>query len=341
MSAPTRLSGFKILGGVVRLTLLHAGHEDGFPSLCTRLLRGEKRNLIFLTCAGGTDAWTLDMILDPRDAPCVLDLFEARLSRTRCHTDSVGILSLFPHKHQPEVTGALLDLLHRQNLLPDAIAHSTSAISAVLPEASLDAVSRELFHTFRFSAFRTPEDWKLTQKEKETLYKEVVASYQEQRPRVYGLDWQDRQELFQLRLNRENLAFAAGLFRGLSRIKLPLVFLTTAPGMEGESEKLFFCLPQYRKPDYEKLLAAFPPEAMERRTPGVAYFSMNGPHFGDRYGIATELFASLREAGVELLALSCSIASIAGAVPAPQMRAAIDSMRDHFDIPSVNQRQSI
>jgi len=65
---------------------------------------------------------------------------------------------------------------------------------------------------------------------------------------------------------------------------------------------------------------------------------MNGPHFGDRYGIAAQMLAALSDGGVQLLALSCSIASIAGAVPARQMNTAIECMRHYFDIPSVTKK---
>ena len=335
MSALPKLSGFKILGGVVRLTLLQPGKEDTFPSQCTYLLCKERLNLTFLTCARDNSGWALDMVLDSGDARCVLDLLAVHFSQTRCTSGNGAVLSLFPHKHNPAVTGALLDLLGRHHVLPQAVAHSTSAISLILPEEALNAVTQELFTTFRFSAFRTPEDWKLTQKGKETLYKEVVASYQEQRPRVYGLDWQDRQELLWVRLRDSTLRPLAGLFWYLSHRELPLIFLTSTPSLDRESRNLFFCLPESHESLYKASLARLPRGAIVLRTPGVAHFSMNGPHFGDRYGIATQVLAALSDGGVQLLALSCSIASIAGAVPARQMNTAIECMRHYFDIPSV------
>lgn len=337
MSEPARLSGFKVMRNVVRLALLHPERENAFPSLCTGLLCKEKLNLVFLTCAKESSGWALDMVLESRDANRVLDLLQLQYPQCRCDSSKTALLSLFPHKNKPEVTGALLDLLSRQHVLPEALAHSTSAISAVIPENRLSSVTRELFQTFRFSAYRTPEDWKLTQREKENLYKEVVASYQEKKPRVYGLDWQDNQELIWVRMFEHNVHSLAALFEGLAHARLSLIFLTSSPASAPESKNLFFCLPESQRCNYEPALADLP-EAIVVRTPAVAHFSMNGPHFGDRYGIAMELFTALQEADVQLYALSCSIASIAGAVPARQISTAIESMRKHFDIPSVNKR---
>ena len=78
----------------------------------------------------------------------------------------------------------------------------------------------------------------------------------------------------------------------------------------------------------------FPEVLIESISP-VVVFSMNGPHFGDRYGIASELLTAFDEAGVEVLALSCSIHSINGVVPADQGVSTIEAIEGGFDVPSV------
>ena len=65
---------------------------------------------------------------------------------------------------------------------------------------------------------------------------------------------------------------------------------------------------------------------------------MIGPHFGDRYGIASELLTALDCAHIDLLGLSCSIASIAGMVPAEQIHDTIQAVQGCFEVPSVWQR---
>ena len=76
------------------------------------------------------------------------------------------------------------------------MANSPSAISTVLEEHLLIQASSALFGPFAFGAYRTPADWKLAQKGKEQLFKEVIATYQEKHPKTYGLEYQDHQELF-------------------------------------------------------------------------------------------------------------------------------------------------
>jgi len=67
---------------------------------------------------------------------------------------------------------------------------------------------------------------------------------------------------------------------------------------------------------------------------------MNGPHFGDRYGIINELLKSLDEAQVGLLGLSCSIHTISGVLPADQIHTAIDAIRKCFEVPSVIRKET-
>jgi aspartokinase len=67
----------------------------------------------------------------------------------------------------------------------------------------------------------------------------------------------------------------------------------------------------------------------------VVVFSMNGPHFGDRYGIAFDLMNSLEKYGVDILCLSCTIASITGVVHSSQLDTTLDAIKECFEVPTV------
>ena len=66
---------------------------------------------------------------------------------------------------------------------------------------------------------------------------------------------------------------------------------------------------------------------------------MNGPHFGDRYGIAGELLGSLESRGIDLLGLSCTIASITGVVPATDLDPLLAALQDRFEIPAISRKR--
>jgi aspartokinase len=335
MSHQTRLGGFKLLNDVVWISLVEPDRDRRFPAKFCHLLALERINLLFLTCGSQEGVWGLDIVADPDNAAKVFKLIEENFGRIKLETVSGAVLSLFPHKSDPEITAALFNVFGREGIEPNALAYSNSAISAVLREELVDKATKSLFEPFSFSAYRTPADWKLAQKGKEQLYKEVVASYQEKQPKVYALEWQDGQELLRVNLNRRDLGVMGNALRAFSGKDRGFSFLVSNPTNEKKTTSLFFCLPGYVQQDSTNLIRELLSEAPTDSISPVAVFSMNGPHFGDRYGIASELLTAFDRAHVDLLALSCSIHSITGVVPADQGDSTIQAIQACFEVPSV------
>ena len=265
-------------------------------------------------------------------------LIEGMFGRIFTHDPKGAILSIFPHKRDPEITGSLLELLNREMVEPDALANSPSAISVVLKEEFLKRASNGLFGPFSFSAYRAPADWKLTQKGKEQLYKEVVASYQEKRPKVYGLECLERQELLQIKLDRHNIGYMGKVFREFARLDIPLTFFSTNPCNEEVKEKLVFCLTRYENYSYTKRINEIVPTIDIGCISPVAIFSMNGPHFGERYGIASEILTAFEHHKIDLMGLSCTIASVTGVVPDHQLDSTIQAIQECFEVPSITKK---
>jgi aspartokinase len=245
------------------------------------------------------------------------------------------ILSIFPHKNDPEITGSLLAALGNEGEGPKAWANSPSAISIVMKEDHLNRASAALFGPFSFSAYRTPEDWKLAQKGKEKLYKEVVASYQEKQPKIYGLSVQENQELVQIEADEADMGRLGKAFEEFGRLGLNLTFLTTGPCQDPGKGLLAFCLPRSEEPSLSGVVKGIVTHTVAENRSPVATFSMNGPHFGDRYGIASGLISIFQNNGIELLGLNCTIASIIGVVPSEQTESAIEALQAYFEIPTI------
>ncbi|MCD6296753.1 MAG: hypothetical protein J7M30_06325 [Deltaproteobacteria bacterium] len=335
MAHQTRLGGFKLLNDVVWISLVEPDGDRGFPAGFCHLLAGERINFLFLTCGNRESVWGLDIVADPDNASKALKLIKGNFAKTNHETMKGSVLSLFPHKSDPEITAALLNVFGKEGIEPNALAYSNSAISAVLREEIVDKATKSLFEPFSFSAYRTPADWKLAQKGKEQLYKEVVASYQEKQPKVYALEWQDGQELLRLRLNWQDLGVMGNVLRDFSGQGRVFSFLLSNPSNETKTANLSFCLPESGSQESTNIIRELLPEALTDRISPVAVFSMNGPHFGDRYGIASELLTAFDKARVDLLALSCSIHSINGVVPTGQDDSAIQAIQACFEVPSV------
>ena len=104
-------------------------------------------------------------------------------------------------------------------------------------------------------------------------------------------------------------------------------------------EVLAFCLPTTESQAYARIIRRIAPEIGVETTSPVAILSMNGPHFGDRYGIVSEFLAALTDRSVQLLGLSCTIASITGVFPSQHLQPAIQAVQACFDIPSIVKKE--
>ena len=339
MIPQTRLSAFKILDGVVGISLVDSQDGLRFPVEFCDLLADAKVNLIFFACGRQEQGWGVDIAVDSGDGKKVSHLIAHAFPKTAWRTTKSGILSLFPHRSDPTVAGSLFHILGMTEIEPEALSYSNSAISVVLREETIETTTKALFEPFQFSAYRTPADWRLAQKGKEQLYKEVIASYQEKKPKVYGLQWQEAQNLFIVGLENHDISPMGDAFVQLSKNGALLQFLTSSPSLNQRELQLFLCLPEFGLNSYPDLFKKFLPEAVTEKIAPVGVFTMNGPHFGDRYGIVSELMQAFNKVNIELLALGCAIASITGVVPSEQIDKTTHAIKENFNVPTVMRKR--
>jgi aspartokinase len=339
MNDSAKLGGFKVLKDVVRISLFPPEGLDRFPETLCRTLARNRINLPYLATVRDRDSWGVDLIVDESDEETADRLIQEAFGRIPATRSRSAVISIFPHKRNPEVSGKLLSAFADERVVPDGLASSPSAISVIVQEGSLQKASDALFEPFSFSAYRTPEDWKMAQKGKENLLKEVMASYQEKKPGVYGLEYGAGQELIQLRLEKTDIAPVGSSFKSLDCHGLRLAFLATSPTHEEGKQTLSFCLPSAEGATCKDTMGRLSRGGRIETISPVMTFSMNGPHFGDRYGIIGQLLTAFHEQEIGLLALACTVASITGVVPQEDTEHAIESIRRCFDVPSVTKRE--
>lgn len=235
-----------------------------------------------------------------------------------------SVLSLFPHKNDPQIAGSLLNIYFNNRPQEFLFVNSFSSISLAFPNNVLKQVLEFLFSQFHFK--RPVEDWTRVYRENKDICKEVIASYQEKRPKVYFLEYRDNQTLISLELSNEyHLRYLNQLFKELDKDS-HVTFLASSPKEDGSI--LFLSI----YPDKQNL------GGYVEKIDNMVVFSMNGPHFGDRYGIAMLLFKAMNEADIDFIGLNCSTHSIVGMIPQNHLERAIDSMKRYFEIPSVIKR---
>jgi aspartokinase len=337
MTAQAALGGLKILKNVARISIVSEG--KGFPSDLFRRVAEERINLSYATLVAEGGSCGLNIVVEAGNEEKICRLITENYGKIFTVESKSAVLSIYPHRRNPEISARLFEAFERQSLEPDAVASSPSSISVVLKQDLIESASHALFEPFTFSAYQTPDDWKLAQEGKEQLYKEVVASYQEKKPKVYALEVYEGQHLVQIKLNRAKITHVGASFRSFARLSVNLTFLSTSPSREQGKEIVAFSLPAAQSETYGRVVSRIAQEIDFQETPSAIIFSMNGPHFGDRYGIVSDLCESLEKRQVNLLALSCAIASLTGVVPRDQYDPALEAIQERFEVPSVIKRE--
>jgi hypothetical protein len=318
MTEAIRLGGFKVLKGVARFSLIIPEKSGITPALLLRSIAERKINLPYLTCFHRNGHWGLNLLVETGKGLQASLIIEEVIGKPCEHTSECVVFSIFPHKKDPLILCNLIDAFKENSVKPEALAISPSAISVVLQEKDLNRASSSLFGPFSFSAYRTPEDWKLAQEGKEEIYKEVIATYQESRPKVYGLEYYEEQEIEHIDFQTKSIS-ATECFVKIGPNERVLTFTASYPAPDHQEEILGLCISGISGSD----------------NPENIVFSMNGPHFGDRYGICFEMMESLENRGVYLLGLSCTIASITGVVNIKKLEETIEGIKECFDVPMV------
>lgn len=229
---------------------------------------------------------------------------------------STAIISIFPHDKRPEIIGNFIRSLARTRVRIYGLASSPSAISAVVASQRGNAVVRQLFRDFHFSAFQSPEEFFTAQSPPEELLRKVVAEYQEKTIKVYWLVPQSDLDLWGMAVSSTDIlaGFADALLE-LGSLGLKIPFLVAIPASQSGDFLLSFSTVgsqtlEERGLQIRRLLRRHLPDLRPVRLAPVAGIFLHGPHFGDRYGIAQVLVESLEKTHITLLALSCTISSI-------------------------------
>ena len=162
---------------------------------------------------------------------------------------------------------------------------------------------------------------------------ETIAVYWEQRIKNYGfqsitglslldlsfpVERMDRWGLALKELNRESDRFYFVLSQTTDRDVLRMLIL-----VEGKTLDNILA-------EADRLTNGHPRPFIQTSTP-VEAVHFQGPHFGDRYGVADAAFQALAEAAVPILAAGCAGSSVYLVLPDGRGREAIAALSQNFD----------
>jgi aspartokinase len=236
--------------------------------------------------------------------------------------EDVGIFSIFVHEQRPQVTGSLLEALAREQIGLLGLASSPSAITSVVSSAHTDATIGAFFDAFEFPAYGSPSDWYAAYEGKEHLLRKIIASYQEQVIKIYDIVQEPNLDLWSMDLSDSGLAYLGEALSLLDRLGIKMPFVVAMPCPEG-GLRFGFCFARSYAKEVKDAFSRHCGRSNLSHDPEVAALFIHGPHFGDRYGIASKFVEGLQIAGVALLAMSCTVSSISAIIDQTDLDPAI------------------
>jgi len=324
-----RLGGFKILKGLWGVSVCCTSNEIESSVPLLQRISQKKINIPYLTLSYQTGGHGYHLLCEePKFSRFLDDHSTACLSR---NNRDLTVLSLFPHRNDLRVLARVLEITRRQKTYIHGLASSPSALSLVLDKRNLEKLTYALFGPFTFSSYRTPSDWKLAQKGKEKLFKEVVASYQEKRPKIYGLECWRETFLAHMILEQDSFELLRALSAALAEQNARLIFVNSTPTATPRKHSISFCYTGVSEDQIHGILQRIHTEEQNFSQQEAVILNMTGPHFGDRYGLATRLLQAMSNEGVVPLAMGCTVASMGLVVSKIQAEKAVLAINREFD----------
>lgn len=331
--AQIKLRGLKLLEGGAQVASLHPNGENLPAAGVCSLLARSKINITFLAYVARDERVGCATVLCTEDSlgRASASLVEARgglSGRVDLH-DDVSTLSVFPHEQRPHVTGRLLETFAGNEITLLGLASSPSAVSSVVFSANTKATINAFFNAFEFPAYLVPADWHAAYEGKEELLRKTIASYEEKVIRIYGLVQQPGLDLWNLELPTSGLKNLGAVLADLGRQGAKMPFVVALPS--AEDRLIFsFCFPRTQTTAIRDAFSRHLGTAVVSHHPRTAVLFIHGPHFGDRYGIAHTLTTALKNAGITLLAMGCTVSSISVVISDEELAKAVQTLDATF-----------
>ncbi len=323
MSWPT-ISGLKLAPGLVLVTL-EGLDQERFARLLSDLA-AECINLPFLS---------LQLLARPRGRACLcMEADHARRVPELAPDLNPGLrpvaaLTLYPRGGGVELLAAVQAVLAGQGLAPLAVGTSHAAVVVLLDQDQAPAALELLPRALKLPPHRSPptEVIKVVPEgEAACGGMAVVAAYHEHPVRTYGLQTCGGLSLLAAACPGGELAPAC---RSLCNCagQLPLRFCTTQ--LDPHRCRWELCLPEAAVQPMCEYLAQC---GLELLAPphDAGLIHLQGPHFGDRYGIASLALQALNRAGVRLMALGAVVHSLFMVLAAGDCASGLRALQANF-----------
>lgn len=336
LMARIRLGGIKAFERQAYLTSTCRSGGDVLRDICSRLA-AERINLSLLThVAGNGGRWSITAA-GTGDADGFSSYIHWKESHGECTVGKlrrdVSMISVFPYHQRLDVIGSLLSTVAGKGIRLYGLASSPSAVTVLVSADDFKSAVDGLFDVFEFPTYSSPLDWHAAYRDQEELLSEIICSYEEALIKVYDVTSHNELDLWKITLPFSRLEDFGELLLALHHSEMRMPFLVSKTLPEETGLCFAFCVATGGRVRVKELLERRMPDRECCLSGPVSVFFLHGPHFGDRYGIASTLVTCLDNAKIVPLAVSCAVSSMSVVVDDRDSQRIMGALRSSFLIP--------
>lgn len=333
---PIMMNGIKLSDPNVQVSQHFTEAAFEHPVHLYRLLSEERINITFLFLDYLNGPKTISCCVEPEKVHHIRNYESIDAGKFEC-LPGVGLLSVYPHRFNLQSIGSLLSFLGREHHRFHYMASSTATVTFVVDFDAQDHMAGDLA---QFMGVPSPASVPAGREYDHiavSLRKdpETVATYVESKVKTYGI--RSRSDLVVCRLDMDIADLAAWGERigNMAARDLRFCFVSAAC-LPDDRIRMYLVIDSDQKSDMTaRITNVFTGGYIEmvEILPRAAWIGFQGPHFGDRYGIANQAFSALRGHSVPIWLGGCVGAAVSIILPEEKLASAIAALSDNFETP--------
>lgn len=334
-----RMNGIRLSDPLAQVNQFCVNDSGEDPVYLHQLLSASCINIEFLTLRFTESEKHITCCI----APDRLSFFQqtAAARHIRC-TPEMGTLSLYPHKSSLSSIGYILKVLGDEKLPFCRMASSGSMLTFLVSHGEQERIAATLARHIDLPDTHTPFRQRLDAESllllKQKYAPETTATYVESKIKTYGIITKPDLTLIQMTCTTDGLSECGRQIQALEA--LGLRFYYASAGLYENGRIWLFLAIDTTKQEMAESQNHLISSALSSEKTGafkihssVGAINLQGPHFGDRYGIADKAFTPLLEASIPILLAGCVGASIFIILPRPLVQKAKTVLSEVFESP--------
>lgn len=345
MMEKVKIGGIKLSSKLIQLSLLNQDNFGSSISLLFKILNENQINMPFIstsTCGEISQAYCCVSFEDEKRIKDIVGTIEG-LDKQIQFINEVGMLSVFPHGSSLKILSLLLYALGNARIPIFGITSSISTLTIITDYDKLEKAVTSLSNYFDLPAghspfksdvsLKTQEYYKKIRKSEKNM--ETSAVYWEPKIKTYGLQEAVNLSLFELTIKPEQIVNSGLHIKNLDNlgINFKLILIQC---LSNQNLRLYILFERKWEGKVQKniheQLQMDGKESVQIKSP-VELIYFQGPHFGDRHGIADSAFSVLSNENIPILAAGCSGAAIHLVLPENGIQRAKPILADILDVP--------